>query len=85
MARPSPASRGRIARLTAAAGVVGRRARRRVRTTIPAKKRAPFDDLVARRFVAEAPNQLWCGDLTYIHTAEGFLYCASGSMSLVAG
>jgi len=77
VARPSPASRGRIARLTAAAGVVGRRARRRVRTTIPAKKRAPFDDLVARRFVAEAPNQLWCGDLTYIHTAEGFLYCAS--------
>jgi transposase InsO family protein len=71
------ASRGRIARLMAAAGVVGRRARRCVRTTIPAKKRVPFDDLVARRFVAEAPNQLWCGDLTYIHTAEGFLYCAS--------
>jgi len=55
----------------------GDAARRRVRTTIPAKKRAPFDDLVARRFVAEAANQLWCGDLTYIHTAEGFLYCAS--------
>jgi len=39
----------------------GDAARRRVRTTIPAKKRAPFDDLVARRFVAEAANQLWCG------------------------
>jgi transposase InsO family protein len=71
------ASRGRIARLMAAAGVVGRRARRRVRTTIPAKEQAPFDDLVGRRFVAAAPNRLWCGDLTYIHTGEGFLYCAS--------
>ena len=71
------ASRGRIARLMAASGIVGRRGRRRVRTTIPAKKPAPFADLVKRRFKAGRPNELWCGDLTYVHTGEGFLYLAS--------
>lgn len=71
------ASRGRIARLMASTGIVGRRSRRRVRTTIPAKKPAPFADLVKRRFHAVRPDQLWCGDITYVHTHEGFLYLAS--------
>lgn len=70
-------SRGRIARLMASSGIVGRRGRRRVRTTIPAKGPAPFADLVGRRFSAEHPNQIWCGDITYVHTHEGFLYLAS--------
>ena len=71
------ASRGRIARLMAASGIVGVRGRRRIRTTIPAKKPAPFADLVRRRFKAASPNELWCGDLTYVHTGEGFLYLAT--------
>lgn len=71
------ASRGRIARLMAASGIVGHRGRRRVRTTIPAKKPAPFADLVGRRFSAEHPDRIWCGDITYVHTGEGFLYLAS--------
>jgi len=62
------ASRGCIAGLMAASGIVGRRGRRRIRTTIPAEKPAPFGDLVRRRFRATEPNQLWCGDLTYVHT-----------------
>jgi len=70
-------SRGRIARLMAASGIVGVRGRRRIRTTIPAKKPAPFADLVKRRFKAARPNELWCGDLTYVHTGEGFLYAAT--------
>ena len=70
-------SRGRIARLMAASGIIGTRGRRRVRTTIPAKKPAPFADLVRRRFKAASPNELWCGDLTYVHTGEGFLYLAT--------
>jgi len=61
----------------AASGIVGRRGRRRVRTTIPAKKPAPFGDLVKRHFKAAGPNELWCGDLTYVPTGEGFLYLAS--------
>lgn len=71
------ASRGRIARLMAASGIVGVRGRRRIRTTIAAKKPAPFADLVKRRFKAASPNELWCGDLTYVHTGEGFLYLAA--------
>lgn len=71
------ASRGRIARLMASFGLVGCRGRRRVRTTIPAKTPAPFGDLVARRFQATEPDELWCGDLTYVHTGEGFLYAAT--------
>ena len=71
------ASRGRIARLMAASGIIGTRGRRRIRTTIPAKTPAPFADLVRRRFKAASPNELWCGDLTYVHTGEGFLYLAT--------
>lgn len=29
---------------------------------------------MARDFTAEAPNQLWVADITYIATAAGFLY-----------
>ena len=61
----------------ASADIVGRRGRRRIRTTIPAKKPAPFADLVKRRFKAASPNELWCGDLTYVHTGEGFLYLST--------
>ena len=34
-------------------------------------------DLEQRRFTPEAPNQLWCGDITYIATDEGWLYLAA--------
>jgi transposase InsO family protein len=33
-------------------------------------------DLVERRFTAEAPNQLWVADLTYIRTYSGWVYAA---------
>jgi transposase InsO family protein len=33
-------------------------------------------DLVERQFVAEAPNQLWVADLTYIRTYSGWVYAA---------
>ncbi|SFT23118.1 Integrase core domain-containing protein [Methylobacterium sp. yr668] len=33
-------------------------------------------DLVDRTFSAEAPNQLWVGDITFVLTAAGFLYLA---------
>lgn len=33
-------------------------------------------DLVQRRFTPEAPNRVWTGDITYIHTDEGWLYVA---------
>jgi len=33
-------------------------------------------DLVKRHFVADAPNQLWVADMTYIPTWAGFIYLA---------
>lgn len=33
-------------------------------------------DLVERQFVADAPNQLWVADLTYIWTHSGWVYAA---------
>jgi putative transposase len=34
-------------------------------------------DLVQRKFNPEAPDQLWSGDITYIHTEEGWVYLAA--------
>jgi transposase InsO family protein len=34
-------------------------------------------DLVQPRFTPQAPNQLLCGDITYIATDEGWLYLAA--------
>jgi len=33
-------------------------------------------DLVDRQFVAQAPNQLWVADLTYVRTHAGWVYVA---------
>jgi len=33
-------------------------------------------NLLEQQFTAEAPNQVWVSDLTYVPTAEGWLYCA---------
>ena len=35
-----------------------------------------FDDLVARDFVADAPDRLWVADITQHKTLEGWLYLA---------
>lgn len=34
-------------------------------------------DLVGRNFIPAAPDVVWCGDITYIDTGEGWLYLAS--------
>jgi putative transposase len=67
--------RKRVARLMAAAGVVGVSRRRFVRTTVRGGGRqAP--DLVERKFAADKPDLLWVADITYVPTAAGFLYLA---------
>jgi putative transposase len=67
--------RDQVARLMRRLGVQGvSRRRKRVFTTIadPGAVRAP--DLVKRDFTAEAPNQLWVTDLTYVPTRTGMAY-----------
>ena len=34
------------------------------------------DNLLAQNFSANAPNQKWAGDITYLWTDEGWLYLA---------
>ena len=68
-------SRKRVARLMAAAELVGASRRKFVCTTIRGNGRqAP--DLVDRKFVAERPDLLWVADITYVPTTTGFLYLA---------
>jgi putative transposase len=70
-------ARKRVARLMRDLGIEGvsRRGRKR-RTTVPDPKAPPAPDLVERRFVAEAPDELWLADLTYVPTLEGYLFLA---------
>lgn len=69
--------RKRVARLMRSADLRGCGRRRRVRTTVSDPAATPAPNLVRRRFVADAPNQLWVTDLTYLWTTEGWLYLAA--------
>ena len=66
--------RKRGARLMRSAGLHGIY-RRRGRHARPAP--AVHDDLVRRRFVADAPDRLWLTDITEHPTREGKVYCAA--------
>ena len=69
-------SRKRVARLMRQAGLVGRMPRRRRYTTDSAHGLPVAPNFLNREFTATAPNQKWVGDITYIPTAEGWLYLA---------
>ena len=70
------ASRRRVAKLMRQHNRRGRQFRRYVVTTKPGKRLPEVPDLVGRRFQAEQPNQVWVSDITYIRTAQGWLYLA---------
>jgi putative transposase len=57
-------------------GLAGRVRGKKRRPTITAPLAPAPADLVDRRFVAAAPNQLWVADLTYVATWSGFAYAA---------
>lgn len=68
--------RKRVARLMRGMGLAARRKRRFRRTTDSAHSLPVTPNLLRRNFVAEAPDRVWLADLTYIWTAEGWLYLA---------
>jgi len=68
--------RKRIERLMREAGIEGVSRRRRGKTTKRGERHAPAADLVDRDFTADAPDQLWVADITYVPTWQGFLYLA---------
>jgi putative transposase len=68
--------RKRVARLMCAAGLRGVTLRKYVVTTTSDPQAPRPIDLVDRRFFADAPDQLWVADITYIPTWSGFIYLA---------
>ncbi|WP_328520553.1 IS3 family transposase [Kribbella sp. NBC_00359] len=75
-------SRKRVVRLMRAAERHGRIPRRWKKATIPDPGASTRPDLIGRDFGIDPdrPGQLdrrWCGDITYSHTWEGWLYLAT--------
>ncbi|AGZ49620.1 transposase IS401 [Mycobacterium kansasii ATCC 12478] len=66
--------RDQVARHMRAAGMVGVRRGKRVKTTKPDLTAGRHPDLVQRQFTAAAPNQLWVSDLTFVPTWAGVAY-----------
>lgn len=69
--------RKRVERLMVAAGLQGIPVPRKVRTTVRVAGVRAAPDLVERDFNPQAPNRLWCADITYLPSWEGWLYLAS--------
>ena len=68
----------KVARVMREHDIRGYQKRRRVRTTIPEQTHRRVPDLVGRDFTAEAPNQRYVGDITYLPLADGSnLYLAT--------
>jgi transposase InsO family protein len=73
----SPVGHNRIARLMREERLQGRTRRRfRVRTTDSHHAEPIAPNLLAHARVPSRPNQAWATDITYIETAEGWLYLA---------
>ena len=73
-------SRKRVARLLRECGLrVKRRRPRRPQTTDSRHSQQVAAKLLGRRFAVEEAggvNRVWCGDITYVPTREGWLYLA---------
>lgn len=68
--------KNRVWRLMREHGLRVKTRRRFKVTTNSDHKRPVAPNLVQRQFNARAPNQVWTGDITYIETAQGWLYLA---------
>lgn len=70
--------RHRVARLMRSGRLIGRKAqKRRPRTTQRDPQAIPAPNLLQQDFSAPAPDLKWVTDITYIPTAEGWLFLAT--------
>lgn len=77
LARGFTAGKNRVARLMRAANIRARRKQKGTRTTDSQHSYPVAPNLLQRDFTARRPNEKWLGDITYIWTAEGWLYLAT--------
>ena len=71
-----PVSRERVARLMREHDIRAKH-KRRYKATTDSKHDLPIaPNLLDRQFAPERPDQVWTADITYIPTAEGWLYLA---------
>ena len=68
--------RKRVARLMKERGLSARIKQRFVKTTDSKHDFPVAPNLLERDFTADAPNEVWVGDITYLDTREGWLYLA---------
>jgi transposase InsO family protein len=67
-----------VAKLMKDHGIRARTANRFIPQTTDSTHDQPvFENRLNREFTAALPNRKWVCDITYIHTAEGFLYLAA--------
>lgn len=68
--------RNRVIRLMRLANISSKRRRRYKCTTRRNRAHPVAPNRLKQRFVATRPNQIWLADITYVPTAEGWLYLA---------
>jgi transposase InsO family protein len=75
-ARGHECSENTVAELMRGHGIRARTPRRFVRTTDSNHRLPVAENVLARDFEPGGPNASWCADITYIPTADGWLYLA---------
>ena len=71
-----PVSKGRVERLMRENDICGRH-KRRFKATTDSKHTLPVaPNRLEQNFATERPDQVWTADITYVATAEGWLYLA---------
>jgi putative transposase len=66
--------RDRVARLMKVHNLRCKKQKRYIATTKSDPSKKPAPNLLDQNFEAEAPNQKWSSDITYIRTGEGWLF-----------
>lgn len=64
----------RVERLMRENGICAKRVKKFVRTTDSRHSLPVAENVLARRFSAARPDQVWTSDITYVWTDEGWLY-----------
>ena len=72
--------RHRVARLMRGNGLSPKRKQKFKKTTDSQHNKAVASNLLDQNFSAEAPNEKWAADISYIWTAQGWLYRAASSL-----